>query len=57
MTINMTVPACSIGEVPRDEGNLCQKCDPRSFSLWQDEKPLKGSGDKCTYGDLDHVSR
>lgn len=35
LTINISVPACSIGEVPRDNGFLCQKCDPRSFSLWQ----------------------
>ncbi|KAG2438083.1 hypothetical protein HXX76_005692 [Chlamydomonas incerta] len=52
LTINVSVPACSIGEVPRDNGFLCQKCDPRSFSLWQDTEPLVN----CTYPNLSDIT-
>ncbi|KAG2450703.1 hypothetical protein HYH02_004541 [Chlamydomonas schloesseri] len=52
LAINISVPACSIGEVPRDNGFLCQKCDPRSFSLWQDTEPLVN----CTYPNLSDIT-
>ncbi|KXZ48949.1 hypothetical protein GPECTOR_24g239 [Gonium pectorale] len=52
LVVNVTVPACLIGEVPRDNGYLCQKCDPRSFSLWLDVDPLVN----CTYPNLSEIT-
>ncbi|GIL88007.1 hypothetical protein Vretifemale_16001, partial [Volvox reticuliferus] len=51
LVVNITVPPCSIGEVPRDGGYLCQKCDQRTFSLWQDTEELRN----CTYDHLDDI--
>ncbi|GIM01577.1 hypothetical protein Vretimale_6365 [Volvox reticuliferus] len=51
LVVNITVPPCSIGEVPRDGGYLCQKCDQRTFSLWQDTEELLN----CTYDHLDDI--
>ncbi|GIM14711.1 hypothetical protein Vretimale_17650 [Volvox reticuliferus] len=51
LVVNITVPPCSIGEVPRDDGYVCQKCDQRSFSLWQDTADLVD----CKYDNLDDL--
>ncbi|GFR52729.1 hypothetical protein Agub_g15283 [Astrephomene gubernaculifera] len=48
LVVNVTVPPCSVGEVPRDGGYVCETCEPRSFSLWQDLAPLAN----CSYPDL-----
>ncbi|GIL61099.1 hypothetical protein Vafri_15500, partial [Volvox africanus] len=52
LVINITVPPCSIGEVPRDDGYVCQKCDQRSFSLWQDTEDLLD----CRYPNLKDIT-
>ncbi|KAG2491319.1 hypothetical protein HYH03_010325 [Edaphochlamys debaryana] len=52
LILNMTVPPCRLGEVPREGGALCQECDPRSYSLWQDTEPLLMNSGVCTYPSL-----
>ncbi len=33
--VDVAIPPCRVGEVPRDEGYVCEPCDALTFSLWQ----------------------
>ncbi|KAG2445388.1 hypothetical protein HXX76_000010 [Chlamydomonas incerta] len=43
VAVDIVIPPCRVGEVPRDRGYSCQPCDPLTFSLWEDTAPLNSS--------------